>query len=178
MSRYAKTMAVLRQGTMELEFSEGGKLSAIMEGKSGGGESIVSAKAFSTTNATADAEAARMAEFETAHDDGSGGGGKSYEMAEVNTEKTYEQIRFTFEGYTDTADAGRFSHLLSPPKSSAPADDDNANEDGARTVRVRYKSNGTCRPYRVKVSAEGDNAFSLTVAIDMLGAAKVEEDEK
>ena len=177
MSRYARTMAVLHQNAMELVFSENGKLSVVLEGGGGHGESIVSAKAFSTTNAVADAEAAKMAEFESGHDDSSGGG-SGYEMANVNTEQNYEQVRFKFLGYSDTADAGRFSHLLSPAKSSSPVNDVGDTDEISATVRVRYKSNGTCRPYSVKVTVEGDDAFSLTVMVDMLGAAKVVEDEE
>ena len=171
MSRYARTMAVLHQNAMVLTFSADGKINVALEGGGhGGGESIVSAKAFGTTNATAEAEAAKQAEFEAGHDDTSGGKGHSYSMADVNTEKSYEQVTFEFLGYTDTADAGRASYLLTPAKITGVS----SNEEAAASVR--YKSNGTCRPYRVKVSAEGDNAFSLTVAVDMLGAAKVEED--
>ena len=177
MSRYARTMAVLHQGAVELAFSENGRLNVSMEG-GGGGESIVSAKAFATTNAIAEAEAARIAEFATEQGDDSGGG-RGYRMADVNTEQNYEQVRFTFLGYTDTADAGRYSHLLSPSGSTgSPGDEEDEDGESVRAAHVRYKSNGTVRPYKIKVSAEGDNAFSLTVAVDMLGAARIEEDEK
>jgi len=124
-----------------------------------------------------------MAEFEAATQGDTSGGGSSYAMAEVNTEQSYEQVRFKFLGYSDTADAGRYSHLLSSQKDTASTSDTgNGDEDQAGTVtRVRYRSNGTCRPYRVKVfadSADGEDAsFSLTVVVDMLGVAKVEEDE-
>jgi len=183
LSRYARTMAILRQNAVELTFTESGKLSVVMEAGGGGGESIVSAKSFSTTNAVAAAEEARMAEFEVGHGDsggaGSGGGGGYVSMSDVNTEQAYKQVQFIFLGYTDTADAGRSSHLLSPTPSKNAADDEgDADGENARTMCVRYKSNGTVRPYRVKVAAEGDNAFSLTVAVDMLGSARVEEDEK
>ena len=178
MSRYARTMALLHQNAVEVSFSANGRISIVMEGGGKGTESIVSAKSFASTNAIADAEAARAAELETDHGGGSGGGG-SYTMADVNVDKDYEQIRFVFLGYTDTADAGRYSHLLSPSK-NAGAGDEEEDEDGesVRVVRVRYKSNGTVRPYKIKVTSEGDNAFSLTVRVDMLGAAKVEEDEE
>jgi hypothetical protein len=118
-----------------------------------------------------------MAEFETEdHSGGSGGGG--YVMADVNTEQAYEQVLFIFEGYTDTADAGRYSHLLSSPKKT---NENYAEDDEDAVTRVRYRSNGTCRPYKVRIIAESDEeekAFSLTVAVDMLGAAKVLEDEE
>ena len=177
-SRYARTMAVLHQKAIELTFSTDGKLSVALEGGEGGGESIVSAKAFANTNVVGEAEAARTAGAE----DSGGSGGGAYVMADVNTAKHYEQVCFEFLGYTDTADAKRYSHLLSPSKSAGVSSDEDygatEDEDNVRTVSVRYKSNGTCRPYKVKVSGGGDNAFSLTVAVDMLGAAKVEEDEK
>jgi len=177
MSRYSRTMAVLHQNAVELTFYTNGKLTVTLEGGGKGNESIVSARSFAVTNAVGAAEEARMAEIEAAHDDSSGGKGKAYSMADVNVDKEYEQVRFTFLGYTDTADAGRYSHLLSPAKDTVFGE---AGEDGdsVRTERVRYKSNGTVRPYRVKVSGDGDNAFSLTVRVDMLGSVKVEEDEE
>ena len=179
MSRYARTMAVLHQSAVDLVFSEDGRLGVVLVSGGGGGESIVSARAFATTNAVADAEAARMEEIAAGHgdSDGDGGGKGTYVMAEVNTEKIYEQVRFTFERYTDTADAGRFSRV-SPAAPAGDKEEEDEEDGGARAVRVRYKSNGTCRPYRVKVSADGDNAFALTVVVDMLGSVSVEEDER
>ena len=179
MSRYARTMAILHQNAMELTFSGSGKLSVTLEGNGGRGESIVSAKSFAVTNSVTAAEEARLAEFATEHDNTSGGGSGAYTMADVNVDKSYAQVRFVFLGYTDTADAGRYSHLLTPSASTSAVDDkEEGDEDSVRVVRVRYKSNGTVRPYRVQVKGEGDNAFSLTVAVDMLGSAKVEEHEE
>jgi len=177
LSRYARTMALSHGYALELSIHENGKISIAPEGGRGGGESIVSARSFATTNVVGEAEAARLAEFDTAHD-ASGGGGGPPSMADVNVDKVYEQIRFIFLGYTDTADAGRYSHL--PASGGASAIDDEEDEDGenVRVVRVRYQSNGRVRPYRVKVTGEGDDAFALIVAVDMLGSVKVEEDEE
>jgi len=181
MSRYARTMAVLHQSATVLTFSENGKLSVALEGGGKQSESIVSAKSFAVTNSVAAAEEARMAEFETTQGDtSSGGGGGSYVMADVNVDKDFEQVKFVFLGYTDTADAGRYSHLLTPSKNAGAADDmqDSGDEERVPAVSVRYKSNGTVRPYKVRVMGEGDDAFSLTVVVDMLGSARVEEDEE
>ncbi|HNX33662.1 MAG TPA: type II secretion system protein [Kiritimatiellia bacterium] len=179
MSRYARNMALLHQTQVDLVFTSDGTLSVAQ--MAAASEGIVSAKAFGVTNSAAEAEAAELsaepAETPEA-EGGSGGGGAGYVMADLDIDKKYEQTSFVFDGYTDTLDGkhGRFS--------ARPDDDEEASqgegegEEEVKTFRVRYKSNGTCRPYRVRVSASGDESFVLTVVVDVLGAAKIEEEEE
>jgi len=186
-SRYARTMALLHQTPVDLVFSSNGKLSVVSAG--GGGESIVSAGAFAVTNATAEAERAAETAVEgeraetpqegSPAEEGSGGG-KAYEMADLGLEKAYEQVKFVFDGYTDSVVDSRSSRqsafatgAASEPEEEEPA----VGEDEVQTFRVRYKSNGTCRPYRVKVLAAEDESCLMSLRVDMLGAGKVEEDE-
>jgi len=173
MSRYARTMALLHQTPVDLVFSSDGKLSVVSAG--GGGESIVSAGAFSATNAAdeAEGEVETRADAEASED----GGGAGYEMAELGISKTYEQVAFVFEGYTDTVIDRRTSRQAAFSGSRSAEEDVSGGEGEARTFSVRYKSNGTCRPFRVSVRAAGDESCAMTLAVDMLGAGKVEEDK-
>ena len=173
MSRYARTMAVLHQTPVDLTFGSDGTVSVTQVG--GGGESLVSAKAFAVTNAVAaaeeEAEASEARTEEAAAAEAAsagGGGGASYVMADVNAEKKYESVTFHFEGYTDTLDERR----------GVGREEEESSEEDVQTVRIRYKSNGTCRPYRLRVSAGEDGPLTLTVVVDVLGAARIEEDDE
>ena len=172
LSRYARNMALLHQVPVDLAFTSDGTLSVSQAG--GGGETIVSAKAFAVTNAAAAAEAQLEDEVAPALAGGAEGqgGGSAYVMADLNIEKKFEQTAFFFEAYTDTMDDKRSGR-------DAKADsEESAGGDEVQTFRVRYKSNGTCRPYRVRVTAAGDESFALTVVVDVLGAAKIEEEDE
>jgi len=177
MSRYARTMALLHQTPVDLVFTSGGSLS-VAPGAGGGGESLVSAQAFGVTNAAAAAEAKAAAEQEAeaakAAAESGQGGGASYVMADLAVEKTYEQVSFVFEGYTDTVEKDRKSRRSSYSRLEAPEDP----EEDVQTVRVRYRSNGTCRPFRVRVEAAGTESHAMTVVVDLLGAAKIEEEDE
>jgi len=179
LSRYARTMAVLHQTPVELVFSSDGAVRVEQVGGSGTG--LVSMKAFSSTNAVDDAAEALAASTaspgaEMDETSGASGGGSAYVMADLNIEKKYEQVRFVFEGYTDSVDtgrrvAGRVVEAVSDERETAGGGDE------VETSRVRYRSNGVCRPYRVRVEAEGNPSCAMTVVVDLLGAAKIEGDE-
>jgi len=173
LSRYARTMALLHQTPVDLVFTSGGGLSVAPAG--GGGESVVSSRAFAVTNAAAESAAAPDGEPEPGADGEPGegaphGGGSSYAMADLAIAKTYERVSFAFEGYTDSLDEG-----FSSP--SARESEEEVAEGEVQTFSIRYKSNGTCRPYRVRVAAGEDDSYAMTVVIDVLGAAKIEGDE-
>lgn len=178
-SRYARTMALLHQTPVDLIFTSKGGLSVVSAG--GGGESLVSARSFAVTNSAAEAERAAEAEAETGNGGteqaGGSGGGAGYEMADLGLEKEYEQVAFVFEGYTDTVSEGRGGRQSAFAGVLAEEEDAELGAEEVQTFRVRYKSNGTCRPYKVRVSAAGDESCAMTVAVDMLGAGMVEEDE-
>jgi prepilin-type N-terminal cleavage/methylation domain-containing protein len=180
-SRYARTMALLHQTPVDLIFTSQGGLSVVSAG--GGGESLVSARSFAVTNSAAEAERAAEAEAEAeagkggTEQAGGSGGGAAYEMADLGLEKGYEQVAFVFEGYTDTVSEGRGGRRPAFAGGLAEEEDAELGAEEVQTFRVRYKSNGTCRPYKVRVSAAGDESCAMTVAVDMLGAGMVEEDE-
>ena len=175
LSRYARTMAVLHQKPMEFLFTENGQLRVTPHGASTSSESLVSAKAFATTNTLADAEAGAVAALE----DSESVGGVGYSMADIAAEQKYEQVKITFAGYEDVIDDGWHSRV----RIAFSAGDNtvtNELEEVSSQTQILYRSNGTCRPYRVQISGdgEGSDVYTLNIIIDRLGVAKIEEDEK
>jgi prepilin-type N-terminal cleavage/methylation domain-containing protein len=170
LSRYSRTMALLRQVPVELVYSSDGKLR--VEPAASTGEKLVAADAFVRTNLLEEAEEiatpALRGESETQR-----AGGSSYQMADLELEREYKQISFRFEGYTDTMDGGGSQRLSSSWSLDFPEDD----EESA-SFRVHYRSNGTCRPHRVRILAGGDDLEFMVVDVNMLGVARVlREDE-
>ncbi len=76
---------------------------------------------------------------------------------EIATEIESPGCTFSFEGYTDTRD-----------------DSSKGLEGEGSEARIRFNSNGTCRPFAVRVSITDDDA--LYVMFDILGSAKVSEE--
>lgn len=176
LSRYAKTMALLHQRPVDLVFSSDGKLSVASAATSG--DVLVSAAAFGRI-AGADEAALDSDEIETPEfgegETSSASGGGTYEMADLEIERAYDNITFRFEGYTDTMDSGRGGVR---PSSKGSGASDLSEDAEATSFIVHYKSNGTCRPHRVKVIAGGDESSCNVISINMLGRAKVlTEDE-
>lgn len=175
LSRYARTMAVLHQKPMQFSFAENGQLRVRPFGADGSRESLVSARAFATTNTLADEEATAAAELEAAESVG----GAGYSMADIATEQRYEQVKITFVEYDDVIDDGWHSKM----RVAFFTDEDtvtNELEEVSSQTQILYRSNGTCRPYRVQISGDGDGdtVYTLNIFIDRLGVAKIEEDEQ
>ncbi len=176
LSRYSKTMALLHQEPVEIVFSSDGRIS--VKSAAGGGESLVSSGSFSRTNLVDESEA-EPEEIEapviSEEKNGGGSGGEGYVMADLEIEKEYEQVSFRFEGYTDTIDG-----VAEPDESysvSSSSDKDGDEED-VRSFTIHYNSNGTCRPHRIRIIAGEDELEFRIVDVNMLGSAKVvEEDE-
>ena len=178
LSRYSKTMALLHQKPVDLVFSSDGKLS--VKSVSGGGDSLLSAASFARTNLVdgsgIEAKDIETPSFSERENSSASGGGGSYRMADLELEKEYEQITYRFEGYTDTIDDG--SGLDDISTVSAFAGDLEEDDAEATSFRVHYKSNGTCRPFRVRVIAGGEESIFHLIAVNMLGSAKVLEEEE
>jgi type II secretion system protein H len=175
LSRYARTMAVLHQKPMQFSFTQNGQLQVTPFGSDISRDSLVSAKAFATTNTLADAEAAETRALEESESTG----GVGYSMADVATQQKYEQVKITFVEYDDVIDDGWHSRMR-----VAFSEKDNTVtnelEEVSSQMQILYRSNGTCRPYRVQISGDGESAdtYTLNIIIDRLGVAKIEEDEK
>lgn len=186
LSRYARTMALLHQSPVELVYTSDGTLRVEQVGSVG--ESLVSAKEFASTNAEdmADAPVAEEEVFVPKEKGAEQSGGSSYVMADLNLEKKFEGVVFLFKGYSDSMDDGRNRKVGRTAKATTARPEPDEETEGTgegedegevKAFRVRYNSNGTCRPYGVRVTSGGEEAFALTVNIDVLGSAKVEEED-
>lgn len=175
LSRYARTMAVLHQKPMEFSFTANGQLRVTPHGSTDSAQGLVSAKAFATTNTLAEEEAAAAA----AQEEGAVEGGVGYSMADIATVQKYDQVKITFVEYLDVIDDGWHARMRVALSADANAVTNELEEVSSQT-QILYRSNGTCRPYRVQISGEGDeaNTYTLNISIDRLGVAKIDEDEE
>ena len=176
LSRYSKTMSLLHQTPVDIVFTSDGKIS--VKSAAGGGESLVSSGSFSRTNLVDEFEA-EPEEIEAPvifeEKSGGGSGGEGYVMADLEIEEEFEQVTFRFEGYTDTIDG-----VSEPDESFSVSSFSGSGEDEeeVKSFTIHYKSNGTCRPHRIRIFAGEDELEFRIVDVNMLGSAKVvEEDE-
>lgn len=154
--RYARTMALLHQTETEVFFDGSG--TAEVRAK----VSSYIANAFADIKEAADAEA----EFgidESERDDGLGTNQVAEVVAaksfadEINSKFVSENVGFTFLGFTDSID-----------KVS------NGNDE-ANSFAVAFRSNGTCRPFKIRITSKDSDDDFMTVSVDMLGVGKIEE---
>ena len=86
----------------------------------------------------------------------SAGVGVASQMAEeVREERKLENVQLAFAGYLDRADG-----VMEREESG--------------TVRIRYRANGTCRPYRLEVRGK-DQDMAYRIDVDMVGLPKIEQ---
>ena len=98
--------------------------------------------AFAPTQAVADVSAEELA--------------STGDVAEaIRAEQTFEGVHVQFLEYTDEA--------VSSTAEEA---------GGSESFRVRYRSNGTCRPYRVRIA--DDDGTALVLDVDILGMTVIE----
>lgn len=79
---------------------------------------------------------------------------------EINEKFENKGITFEFMGYTDNVE-------------NAPAQTSPGTENGEAPFSLIFRSNGTCRPFKVRALTE-DGDY-LDVAVDMIGRAKIKE---
>ena len=82
---------------------------------------------------------------------------------EIRVEHVYDDVHIRFLGYTDEEDrrSAATGILLS---------------DETEDFRIRFRSNGTCRPYRVRIT--DDENTIIDIAVDILGGAVIEGEEQ
>lgn len=168
MSRYARTMAVLRQQTMMLEIASDGRLRVVP--KAGG--------APAETSAPSGEEAAADAENDIAPDEPEipqGG-----EMAEAETAKEYKQVSFRVE-----LDENRLQNEEEGGeivRTETDSEDAGAMET-VKSAAIPYAGNGRCLPYYVIISptdgrgGEDDGGWRLRVSVDRFGNAKILDED-
>lgn len=77
----------------------------------------------------------------------------------IRVEQTFEGAHVEFQEYTD----------------ETPADAAQSGFGASEAFRIRYRSNGTCRPYRIRIS--DDSGTVLFLSVDMLGMAVIEGED-
>ena len=171
MSRYARTMALLHQTPVDLVFTADGSLSVVKAVADG--ESMVAVEAFVRTN-SAEESFAEQEMAVTNEVSASESGGSGYVMADLDITKKYEGVVFLFEGYSDTIDA--FEGVSVQANAREESSEEESLEEEASKFKIRYKSNGTCRPYKVQVAAQDSENQGLRIVVDFRGSAKIEEE--
>jgi prepilin-type N-terminal cleavage/methylation domain-containing protein len=172
-ARYARTMALLHQAETELVLDlAGGRVTVQAAAQSGenrivddetGGEvspdaagDAAAPPAPPSDGLSADIAAATAAETAALTNRSAEAFTARSFADEVKVEYRCEGIRFAFLGFGD-------SDLAATPQT-----------EGA--VRLRYRSNGTCRPFSVRVVKEEDEW--MEVAFDVTGAARIVNEEE
>jgi len=163
-ARYARTMALLNQAETELVFNLSGGVIRIEAAPRSGIQAVAmdgGAHAVQPEPDVGGAEVAPEEEPDSSLTNAAAAVVTARSFAdEIRTEYRCEGIRFRFLGYSDTVD-----NL--PPL----ADDLDAPER-----RIRFRSNGTCRPFRIQVVfGADDEAEWMEIEFDMTGSGKVVE---
>lgn len=164
-SRYARTMALLHQvetelvcnsatGTVEVRARATGSVSGVLASMAAYAETEI--QDLSDPAEPQEANEETMVRTNIAADVATA---QSF-ADEVNAKFESKDIKFEFLGYTDTLEN---------------EDDDTRKklaESENAPFSVVFKSNGTCRPFKIKVINEEEDFFEVTV--DMIGKAKIE----
>ncbi len=154
-SKYARTMALLHQAETEL---------ILTSAKSEDDIAVIEVKAVDTgtiSQYVSDNQAVASIESSEAYINTNAS--LSVSAAEsfseqISSRYECEGITFSFEGYNDSLSN------IGDLETTEFAEGD--------TIRLRFKSNGQCRPFSVKVSCGED--FSDIVSVDVIGKGKVE----
>lgn len=161
-ARYARTMALLHQAETELVV---GLRSGVVRVEAAGGAGGYDADGDRPPAAAPDGNGESAASAEAAWETGSTNRPAAVVTAErfaeeIRTEFACEGIRFRFLGYHDSMD------------DAAPAEPG----DEAAECRIRFRSNGTCRPFGLRVLVDEEEWMEL--AFDVTGAGKVRDDAR
>ena len=162
-ARYARTMALLNQAETELVFNLSGGLIRIEAAARSGVQAVAVVGGTPAVSPAQDAgyEALPPDETDISLTNGTAAAVTAQSFAdEIQTEYHCEGIRFRFLGYSDAVD------------SLAPLADDLDMPER----RIRFRSNGTCRPFRIQVVfGKDDEVEWMELEFDMTGAGKVVE---
>ena len=188
-ARYARAMALLHQSEIELVAATGGVIRVEAGPTMGEGrgpfitpEVSSNSALFASLDAAAKSGSANLIlppSFAQASLANAGVGGASgmsvsddvagvtsdelaneSDLAEtVRVEQTFDGVHVRFLGYTDEEEKNKPSGI----------------EDQAESFRVRFHSNGICRPHRVRIT--DDAGMTIDLSVDMMGMATAEGEE-
>ena len=166
-ARYARTMALLHQAETELSLDPGSGTIKV-QAKTGSGFIAQQLQTIAREE-----KEAREAGFETDPEAGEEAklAALTNRSAAVSTAKTFSEeidmefksgdVTYSFLGYTDTVDE--------PPSAG------NLPDEESGPIVIAFRSNGTCRPFRVRVmNKEAPEDDYMDVSIDIMGTGKIE----
>lgn len=164
-TRYARAMALQHQAEVEVRLSPATGDVEVLAHTSGAKADMLLSLA---EERQAGEEAASDDPFEATDDEAGVSTNVAADVAtaqsfadEINVKFENKDIKFEFLGYTDNVDNDT-------PK---PAETD---EEGRQPpFSLVFRSNGTCRPFKVRALTEAEDYLDVTV--DMIGKAKIEE---
>lgn len=166
-ARYARTMALMHQAETELVLhSDKGLLEIQARSAQGYVAEQIAALAQAKEDALPDeaeeavaaAALARSAEVSTRKDF----------SEEIKTKFQCDGISFEFLGYEDSVDAG----AQAAPRQADTPSGDSGDPRNAPPARVVFRSNGTCRPFRVRVRRDEDDYMDVSISIT--GSGRIE----
>jgi type II secretory pathway pseudopilin PulG len=179
MSRYARTMAILHQCTVELHIYPDGKLVTVPRNNKAPeekGEDSGAAPGGVVASPIADSQRGQGGADAPPQTNPEDLGGA---MVEIEEEKQFKRIVFELDDRNLEADS--YEEQIRTRE-----DDDDSESDDAVSGQpwiIPFGGNGRCPPFSVKVMSSDDegeperDAFSLDVRVDRFGSAKV-YDEK
>ena len=86
----------------------------------------------------------------------------------IDISRKAEGVKFWFDGYRDVVESrSAYSKILYEDSSVAEGGD----------ITIRYRANGTVRPYRVTVVNEDDENDKMFVTVNSVGTAKITDEE-
>jgi type II secretory pathway pseudopilin PulG len=179
MSRYARTMAVLRQQTLTLQITSDGTLSVTAADGSASAAPDAEEQPGEPAEARHITTAPAAGPEKGAAPDG--GGGQNL-ISDVNAIRKFKQVRFAAEIDPEALDADEAgTELQSEEKGEEPSADGKSDKPALKTVSIPYEANGRCLPYRVTITPdgteEGKEADKMVVIVDRFGNAKVEDED-
>jgi len=86
----------------------------------------------------------------------------------IDMDREIKGVKFVFEGYSDVVESpSAYSQIV--------YEDDMDRQEGP--VTLRYRANGTVRPYRMTVVSENDETDKMHVIVNSVGTAKIVDGE-
>lgn len=170
-SRYARTMAILHQADTELVLTSAQDLNGmgLIEVRAAS-QSLIEHADESSDNESSDEDEADDFDFELEdEDDASSTNAPSMPETtqmfdeEISSKFECKGISFIFEGYDDIFDGAEEDSSLG---------DDEIGERYPQVV-LRYNSNGSCRPFSVRVCSGEE--LSYVIKVNAIGVGKIEE---
>ena len=188
-ARYARAMALLHQSEMDIVAATGGVIRVEAGPTMGEGrgpfitpEASSNSALFASLDAAAKSGSTNLilppsfaqSSLANAAVGGASGMSVSNDAADVTTEELaqeadlaetvrveqiFDGVHVRFLGYTDEEEKNKPSDI----------------EDQAESFRVRFHSNGICRPHRVRIT--DDAGMTIDLSVDMMGMATAEGEE-